>query len=84
MRAKQIQLSANIATADMLRKRDQVQAFANKGLTTRVSLKLKGRERQFVVRADDVMASFLDGLDAMSSDPTWSGHILMATVMPTK
>lgn len=86
MKTKSIQLTVNIATADLERKRKQVQKFSDKGLHTKVSLTLTGRQRMFKDKAYDVLTLFIEGLTAKASPPSWNktNTVLSSTVVPTK
>ncbi len=81
MKKKSIKLTVNIGKADLIRKREQVRRFSEKGLTTQVTLALRGRQRMFKDKAEETMEEFLQGLK--SGQPKWSGPQLQVTVVPT-
>ena len=83
MKVKTIKLTVFIADADLIRKRKQVARFAEQGLTTNVSLTLKGRQRNFKERAEETMLKFTEEL-VKSNMPVWNGLVLSTTVAPTK
>ena len=83
MKVKTIKLTVFIADADLIRKRKQVARFAEQGLTTNVSLTLKGRQRNFKERAEETMFKFTEEL-VKHNEPVWNGLVLSTTVAPTK
>lgn len=83
MKVKTIKLTAFIADADLIRKRKQVVRFAEQGLTTNVSLTLKGRQRDFKQRAEETMLKFTEEF-VNHKPPAWNGLVLSTTVTPTK
>lgn len=82
---KEVRLSTFIEEHDLKTKANAASKFIKQGDKVKVSLRLRGRERDYADRAKDVMVQFAEGLSDISvleKEPKFEGRGLMMVLAP--
>jgi len=84
---KEIRLSSNIDEHDFEFKRRRAEKFLEKGHALKLSLKLKGREHQFVEKSIEVLVDFsrkLSHISTVEQTPQRTGGMIVSILRPKK
>ena len=79
---KEVQFKINISDHDLSTKINNIEKFLSRGDKVKISVKLKGRERDNPQRAKELLKKVIESCDAKSS--FLSGPIAMAMLEPVK
>lgn len=82
---KEVTFRLNIDDHDLDRKRRRVEEFLADGDKVKVTVRLRGRERNYPERAEEVLQRMLDGMEAdyrLDAEPTQAGRTMSMTVAP--
>ncbi|MCQ2554807.1 MAG: translation initiation factor IF-3 [Clostridia bacterium] len=82
---KEVRLSTFIEEHDLQTKANTAAKFLKAGDKVKVSLRLRGRERDYADRAKEVMVSFAEGLSdvcSLEKQPIFEGRGLMMILAP--
>lgn len=82
---KEVRLSTFIEEHDLMTKANNASKFLKAGDKVKVSLRLRGRERDYADRARDVMVQFAEGLKDIANlekEPKFEGRGLMMVLAP--